>query len=323
MWRHQGLTFYSPFPLGEPAPVGTPVDVCVQVEDPRALGTGRPGEVVAHLEARGKTFYTVYEVPGGFLARFHEVADFEVSGDGGSVVCRPGPDCAADLVQVLVVGTITALLLTLRGYAVVHGSAIRWQGEAVLFAGYSGQGKTTLAALCCAAGAELVSDDVVALVQVEKGMACFGLAHELRLREAAWEIADLFPPPGPARRSTADGRLALSPAVAPAEVNAISAVLLPVPVRGAFEPSVLPLAPPVALVKLLGNARVPAMVPISLQKPYFAAVSDLVTAAPVVEARVPWGPPFTTGFVPALLERACQVVARPRTGGHKGLDSLF
>jgi hypothetical protein len=42
------------------------------------------------------------------------------------------------------------------------------------------------------------------------------------------------------------------------------------------------------------------MVPLSLQQPYFSTVLDLVASVPVIEVSVPWGPPFSTDFVPQL-----------------------
>jgi hypothetical protein len=191
----------------------------------------------------------------------------------------------------------------MRGYAVLHGSAVSWAGKTVLFAGYSGMGKTTLAALCCAAGARLVTDDVVPLTRTDAGLVCVGLSRELRLRDAAREIADLFPPPGPPRRVTADGRLAIRPQAADSEINLVSGVVVPRPTREAQNASVDAVAPPTAVLHLLANSRIPGMVPLDLQKPYFEVVTELVGRVPVVAATVPWGPPFTTDFVPILLDQ--------------------
>jgi hypothetical protein len=173
----------------------------------------------------------------------------------------------------------------------------------VLFAGYSGMGKTTLAALCCAAGAKLVTDDVVPLTRTDTGFVCVGLSRELRLRDAAREVADLFPAPAPPRRLTADGRLAIRPQAADSESNIVSAVVVPRPSREAQHVSIDALAPPTAVLHLLANSRIPGMVPMSLQKPYFELVTELVGQVPVFVATVPWGPPFTTAFVPVLLSQ--------------------
>ncbi|MGH9104680.1 MAG: hypothetical protein ACRDZX_02365 [Acidimicrobiales bacterium] len=301
MQRHHGLNFLAPFPLGEPCSTGSQADVVVRVGATKPVGTSPPGPVVADLRVGDRALYTVYRSAEGYLVRAHGTCEFRVDRDATSVVCEPGPGCTEGLVAVLVGGTVASFLLTLRGYAVLHASAVRWRGQTLAFVGRSGKGKTTLAALCCAAGAELVSDDVVTLVHDGGGISCFGLGRELRLREVASGIADLFPPPGPGRRRTADERLAIAPARAAAELNPIAAVVLPCPVRDRDDVTTEVLAPSAAVAHLLGNSRVPAMVPANMQRSYFEAVADLAAAVPVVQAGVPWGPPWTTAFVPGLL----------------------
>lgn len=209
------------------------------------------------------------------------------------------------LVPVFVAGTVTSLLLALRGTPVLHGSAVNWWGRTVAFAGFSGKGKSTVAALCCAAGARLVSDDVVPLAPYRGqagGVACSGLGHELRLRPVAKAVVDLFPAPGPFRRITADGRLALRPALAPSEDNPLSAVVLPQPNRDAEIVTLRPLGPTEAVKELLSNSRVPRLGALDLQRPYFEVITALAASIPVVEAEIPWGPPFRTASVLGLFD---------------------
>ena len=47
-----------------------------------------------------------------------------------------------------------------RGWAMLHGSAVRVDGKTALFAGEAGQGKSTMAAALIARGAELIADDL-------------------------------------------------------------------------------------------------------------------------------------------------------------------
>ncbi|SRR5579875_158310 len=301
-WRHMGLDFQAPFRLGDEAAASRPADVVVEVGRAGVLGPEPTGEVVAELRAGDQRLYTVYRLAGGWVARFHGSCEFRVNAGGTRVECVPGPGCPDDLLAVLLAGTVTALLLTLRGFAVLHSSAVRWKGRTVLFAGPSGTGKTTLAALCCAAGAELVADDVVALAARDGAVASVGLGRELRLRSAAQAVAELFPPPGPPRRWTADGRLAIQPAGAEDEVNDISVVVVSRPDRLSRDVIAHRLAPTPAVAHLLGNSRLPALVPMSLQQLYFEVVADLAAKAPVVEARVPWGPPFSPVLARRLLD---------------------
>ena len=150
---------------------------------------------------------------------------------------------------------MASLVLTLRGRAVLQGSTVSWRGLTVAFAGGSGKGKTTLAALCCAAGARLVGDGVVPLVHPTEGSGavCSGLGHELRLRPAAREVADLFLAPGPPRRTTADGRLALRPEVAVEEENLLSVLVIPQQSRSSGAVRLRRLGPTEAVAQLLAN----------------------------------------------------------------------
>jgi hypothetical protein len=55
------------------------------------------------------------------------------------------------------------------------------------------------------------------------------------------------------------------------------------------------------MLTLLANARIPGMVPAAMQKDYFETVAALATSVPVLEARVPWGPPFDAEVARELL----------------------
>jgi len=300
LWRHNGLNFASPFAVGVPAPNGA-ADVTVRVVGALPLGLTATGPVVAEMRLPSGAIYTVYEAGNGYLLRFHGLAQFWVSGDTSEVLCEPGDESTEGYLGVLLVGTITALLLTLRGYAVLHASAVSWHGRAVVFAGVSGRGKTTAAALACAAGGEFLCDDVVALTRADGAVAIYGLGYELRLREAAAGIIDLFDPSPPCRR-TADDRLAVQPRRATEELNAIAAVVLPRPQRGSDRLTTRRLGPQSAVTHLLASARVPNMVPLRLQRPYFELVADLAAGVPVVEADLPWGPPFEASFIAELVD---------------------
>jgi hypothetical protein len=258
------------------------------------------------MSVRGEPVYTLYSVGSGYVFRFHGLCEFHVSGTGDTVSCIPGPKCDEGFLHVLLGGAVTALLSVLRGYAVLHATAIKSDDETVLFTGPSGMGKTTSAALCCAAGARFISDDVVNLERGADGTACVGLGSELRLREQATSIADLFPPPPLERRMTADGRLALKPPRPHQERNMVTAVALPRPVRGPEHVSVHRLRPTEAVAALLGNARIPDMVPPRWQRAHFEAVANLAAEVPVLEVRVPWGPPFSAAVAAEVLGCVCE-----------------
>lgn len=304
IWRVLGLTMQAPFEVGRAVSTPAAPDVVVRCGDHDPPQVDETCEIVAEMRTPARVFYTVYRSRGGYLQRFHGSCDFFIDNDVSEVLYWTAPGFDEGLLPVLVAGTVTSLLLTLRGRPVLHGSAVNWHGLTVAFAGCSGKGKTTLAALCCAAGAQFVCDDVVPLAPCRDGdgVMCIGLGHELRLRPAASEIADLFPVPGPSRRTTADGRLAIRPQSATNEENRLSALVVPQPSRSSEAIRLRRLGPSVAVSRLLANSRVPALRPLDLQRPYFDAVTALAASVPVIEAEVPWGPPFTTTSARELLE---------------------
>ncbi|ADW67872.1 hypothetical protein [Granulicella tundricola] len=57
-------------------------------------------------------------------------------------------------------GSVSGLFMTWRGAIAMHGSAVEWNGHAILICGHSGAGKSTLAAALIARGARLISDDL-------------------------------------------------------------------------------------------------------------------------------------------------------------------
>jgi hypothetical protein len=85
-----------------------------------------------------------------------------VAADGRSVLAAP-PSGPAWRWERLVLAQVLPLAAVLRGFEVLHASAVAVAGRAVAFLGGSGAGKTTLATRLAAHGAPLVTDDVLAI----------------------------------------------------------------------------------------------------------------------------------------------------------------
>jgi hypothetical protein len=72
------------------------------------------------------------------------------------------------VIRLFVLGPVLAVLLYQQGRFLLHGSAVAVEGEAVLFLGSAGCGKSTMAATLHARGYGLATDDV-AVLRVEEG----------------------------------------------------------------------------------------------------------------------------------------------------------
>jgi hypothetical protein len=111
--------------------------------------------------------------------RFRSVSSFSFRGD--SVHCRLGAPGRTDLVETQLLGLGMALWLELAGTLTFHASAVRTGDVAIAFVGWKGAGKTTMAAEFLARGAELITDDLLALDRGGGHPECLPGYPQLRL----------------------------------------------------------------------------------------------------------------------------------------------
>jgi hypothetical protein len=97
-----------------------------------------------------------------FLLRIPDIARFLLN-DGSEIVVAPETDAGAADIPIFLLGTVFGILLHQREQVVLHASAVRVNGRAVLFCGSSGAGKSTLAAALAQRGYPLVTDDFCTL----------------------------------------------------------------------------------------------------------------------------------------------------------------
>lgn len=107
--------------------------------------------------------------PGELLFRIPGVAAYWVR-EGKRIVIDREPSAPEDDVRVFLLSSALAALIHQRGLLPVHASAVDGNGEAILFTGTSGQGKSTIAAqLSRARGLSLMCDDMSVLSLDGKG----------------------------------------------------------------------------------------------------------------------------------------------------------
>lgn len=293
-----GLRIRSEIELHLPQAEGADADVDVDVRWGDDIGDADdepPGELVARDEAHGVGWYTVTDTGSDHRLRFRGCAEFVVAAD--TVTVRRVPDGRTELIPVLLAGTVTALLLTLRGATVLHASAVATSGRALALVGHSGRGKSTLAALLCGAGADLVTDDVL-VVEPSEPPSCIGGASELRLRAAASEGFDL---PDGASRRTADERTAWDTGHHAIGAQELGAIVFPFPSRAIDTIELRRLPPDEALLGMLSCPRINGWRRASEIGRDFGVLGQLSNTVPVFAAIVPWGPPFDPAIVGELL----------------------
>jgi len=200
---------------------------------------------------------------------------------------------------------VAAFLHASQGRLVLHASAVSWDDGAIAFAGPSGGGKTTIAAMLCRTGARLVTDDVLVLDARpgEESVWARRGGTELRVRAEAGELADA------SARHTVDGRLAVSPAYVDASEVPLQAVILPRPDRGATAIDGRRLGLGEAAHILGQSQRIEGWQDMKLIGQQFESAISIAGRIPVVELTLPWAPSYdvTTAaqVVTACREKAC------------------
>jgi hypothetical protein len=255
-----------------------------------------PGELLLRLEDESRPWYSAVREPSGeHVLRFHGTCDIRTSANLEAAVVHPVIGARPGLAAVLTAGAMLAYQLYLRGHLVLHASAVDLGGVAVAFVGHSGKGKSTMAALLCAAGGRLVTDDVLR-VDDESGRPLVRLGStELRLRATADGVFEAFDR-SPTLRTSADDRNVLRLPDDAQDRLPLGALIIPEPWPGRTSLEVERLPIRHALFAVLGFPRLAGWRDADVVGRQFEATADLVERVPVLVARVPWGPPFRHGL---------------------------
>jgi hypothetical protein len=312
VYECSGLRIASAIPLParcveDADPLG--VDLTIERGAARNPPFERPSaDVVAELLEDGYPRYTICRVDGGYVCRVVNVADFVIDEELRKVTCHPVSEGRDDVIPIIIAGTVSAFVLAMGGRCVLHGSAVEVDGRVIAFVGISGQGKSTMAAMFCARGASLVTDDVLPLeFESEAGrldsVHCLRSSEEIRLRPNASSLADRFDDPA-AVRVTPDERHAVKPLATALQRIPLSAVVLPRPDREISRVSVRTLPDGEASFWLNRCQRIEGWRDRDLLRRQFADAGRVAASVPVFEVMVPWGPPFAQDL-PAQVLKGC------------------
>jgi len=153
-YQVHGLTLHSQFHLPELArrdvAAGSAADV--QISEGPIPAVDTVATEVPYLQLAGDAAVFNFGDAGRVLVR-----------DGRDVVVEAPPEADMALLRLYLFGSVMGMICHQRGLIGLHASAVAINGRAVAFTGQPGAGKSTLAAHCLAAGAQLVADDLLVL----------------------------------------------------------------------------------------------------------------------------------------------------------------
>ena len=265
------------------------LDVLSEIELPGAIAAARQQDAAAAIlvragqvpqalpqaTARGPT----WEIGGDrFLLSVPGVARFLLSG-GREIVYEQDADVAPADISIFLLGTVLGILLHQRGQVVLHASAVRVGGKAVLFCGASGTGKSTLAAALAQRGFPLVSDDLCAVTAGAGAVAVQPDGRNLKLWAQAIHKLDLAERRGAAVRDRLE-KYFVEPAAVFSDSLPLAAVYALREARPPHQPGIeRPNVVDAALI-LRRNAYRPQMVNRMGQKAdYFRAATQIANSA--------------------------------------------
>lgn len=247
---------------------------------------------------------------GTTVGRFYAFADFVFGRDLRHVTCHRHPEISEEVAGLLVPGNVASYVLTMAGGYVLHASAVELgTGRAVGFVGPTARGKTTCAALLCAEGCALVTDDVLVVDVGADGPRCRRGASMLRLRTQQAELVSRFTT-APSVSTTPDGRIAVRPQHLVEEDVALDAIVLPSPSRDCSAVTAKRLSGAEAAALLVAMPRIEGWRSPALVTRMFEQATALVQAIPVIEVTVPWGPPFPGDVGARLVDELARVCSK-------------
>ena len=191
----------------------------------------------------------------GYLLRFPDLADFEVSADGASVQGFPAPGVTSATVEHLYLNQVLPLALSRQGKLVLHGSAVDIAGQGVAFLGESGRGKSTLAASFATEGTRFLTDDGLLLEWVGSRCMIIPSHPSIRLWEDSQDaLVNASAEMAPAVSFTSKARFLAGPGIAFCDESRPLHRVFFLGEGDAQAPTIEPLRPAEALIELVKHS---------------------------------------------------------------------
>ena len=155
LYRAYGLLVSSAIEIPEFLPAGA----MEGAEPDVSIAFGSVPEALDPRDTEGILFQATDDA---FIMHVEKVAGYQAV-EGKRILVEPRPDSSPGDVRVFLLGSVFGALLQQRGLLPLHAGAVETSSGAILFAGPSGHGKSTLTAVFAARGHRVLCDDVCVL----------------------------------------------------------------------------------------------------------------------------------------------------------------
>jgi len=120
-------------------------------------------ELLGEEEVYERVSVRLYHSAAGYRLDYTDTGCFDISPTGSEIVWHPGHNPDIEAARIDVLGRVFATALHASGLSVLHASAVAIDGTAIAFLAPRVYGKSTLAMAMLDAGAQLVTDDILAV----------------------------------------------------------------------------------------------------------------------------------------------------------------
>lgn len=127
------------------------------------------GKVPKNLHNPKLTLACTQVSPNQFLLSLDNVARYLVE-NGNSITIEPVVGVGEEEIRLFLMSSVWSALLLQRGILPLHGSCISVKDRAIVIGGYSGNGKSTLAAALMQAGYPLIADELCGVIVSENSL---------------------------------------------------------------------------------------------------------------------------------------------------------
>lgn len=283
-----GGVFRSAVPLPELAPAAeSDADWILRRVDPRNPDSEL--ELLGREDVDTGVQVTLARLADGLRLTFDDTGIFDILDQGRRIdwIAPPTPDM--DAVRKDILGRVMAVVLTLQGVTVLHGSAVAIGGQAVSFVAPKFHGKSTTATALVHAGGRLLADDLVPVTtedipRVRPSVPVVQLRTDSASRLGVSDAPATEPPRVPKVQVAWNGSDRLETRTVP-----LSAIYVLAPVGAASPEGVrrLRLNGVQAALALLGQSKIGALLGVERRAALLESLVKLSSRVPVFRLEVP------------------------------------